>query len=225
MSNLMVRTFLGFAFLMIVLALVLFGAAGTLDFWQGWVYLADFALCTVLITLYLIKNDQELLEGRVQAGVVAETQRSQQIIQSLASLFFLALFIVPGLDHRYGWSSVPPLLSWIADGFVGLGFYAVFRVFRENSYARGTVEVSAGQTVISTGPYSVVRHPMYAGAGVLVLFTSIALGSWFGLPFAILLMLVIAARLLDEEKLLATNLNGYEAYRQQVRCRLIPFVW
>lgn len=225
MSNLLVRTFLGFAFLMAVLGLILFGTAGTTDFWQAWVYLADFALCTILITLYLIKNDQELLAGRVQAGPTAETQRNQQIIQSLASLFFLAMIVVPGLDHRYGWSNVPPLLSWIGDAFVALGFYAVFRVFRENSYTRATIEVSAEQKVISTGPYSLVRHPMYAGAGILVIFTSIALGSWWGVPFAIALMLVIVLRLLDEEKFLVANLSGYEAYRQKVRYRLIPGVW
>src|SRR5215470_1191828 len=123
MSSLIVRTILGFAFLMLVLALILFGTAGTLDFWQAWVYLADFALCTILITLYLVQNDRELLAGRVKAGVVAETQRSQQIIQSLASLFFIALFVIPGLDHRYGWSHIPPVLSLIADALVALGFY------------------------------------------------------------------------------------------------------
>jgi protein-S-isoprenylcysteine O-methyltransferase Ste14 len=175
--------------------------------------------------VYLAKNDRELLEGRVKAGVVAETRKSQQIIQSLASLLFLAIFILPGLDRRNGWSNVPSILSLIADGLVALGFYAVFRVFRENSYARGTVEVSEHQKVISTGPYAIVRHPMYAGAGILVIFTSIALGSWLGVPFAIALMLTIVVRLLDEEKFLAANLNGYEQYRQTVRYRLIPFVW
>src|SRR5215510_6345993 len=138
MDNLLIRTFLGFAFLMIVLALALFIPAGSLAYWRAWVYLADFALCTTLITVYLIKNDRELLAGRVQAGPVAETQKNQQIIQSLASLFFIALFIVPGLDYRNGWSHVPPILSLIADLFVGLGFGIVFLVFRENSYTRAT---------------------------------------------------------------------------------------
>jgi protein-S-isoprenylcysteine O-methyltransferase Ste14 len=124
----------------------------------------------------LIKNDRELLAGRVQAGPVAETQRSQQFIQGLASLFFIGLFIVPGLDFRFGWSHVPPILSLIADGYVALGFYFVFLVFKENSFTRATIEVSAGQQVITSGPYSVVRHPMYAGASVLLTFTSVALG-------------------------------------------------
>ena len=225
MGNLIVKTILGFAFLMLVLALALFISAGSLSFWQAWVYLADFAVCTILITAYLIKYDQELLAGRVKAGPVAETQRTQQIIQSLASLFFIGLFIVPGLDFRFHWSNVPPVLSLLADGFVALGFFVVFLVFRENSYTRATIEVSAGQKVITSGPYSMVRHPMYAGASVLIIFTPIALGSWVAVPFAIPLILVVVARLLDEERFLLANLSGYEEYHQKVRYRLIPFIW
>lgn len=225
MNNLIVKTILGFAFLMVVLAIALFVPAGSISFWQAWVYLAVFAGCTILITLYLIKNDRELLAGRVQAGPVAETQRSQQIIQSLASLFFLGLFIVPGLDYRFGWSNVPPVVSLIADGFVILGFYIVFLVFRENSYTRGTIAVSAEQKVVSTGPYSLVRHPMYAGAFLLLIFTGVALGSWVAVPFAIPLILVIVVRLLDEEKFLQANLSGYKAYLTKVRYRLVPYLW
>ncbi len=197
MGNLIVRTILGFAFLMLVLALALFVPAGSLRFWQAQVYLADFAVCTILITAYLIKYDRELLAGRVKAGPVAETQRAQQIIQSLASLLFIGLFIISGLDFRFGWSNVLPILSLIADGFVALGFFIVFLAFRENSYSRATIDVSAEQRVITSGPYRVVRHPLYAGASVLIFFTPIALGSWAAVPFAISLILVVVARLLD----------------------------
>lgn len=225
MDNLIRKTILGFAFLMLVLAVALFLPAGSLRYWQAWVYLAVFALCTILITAYLVKNDRELLAGRVQAGPVAETQKSQQIIQSLASLFFLGLFIVPGLDFRFGWSNMPPAISLIADGIVALGFYFVFLVFRENSYTRATIDVSAGQKVIDTGPYAIVRHPMYAGAMLLVAFTPIALGSWVAVPCVIPLILVIAARLLDEEKFLKANLSGYEEYCRKVHYHLVPFIW
>ncbi len=225
MGKLMVRTFLGFAFLMVVMALALFLPAGSLAFWQGWLYLADFGLCTILITAYLIKYDQTLLAGRVQAGPVAETQKSQQVIQSLAALFFIALFIVPGFDFHYGWSHVPPLVSWIAAGFVALGFYIVFRVFKENSYTRGTIEVSAEQEVITTGPYHVVRHPMYAGAFILLIFTPLVLGSWVALPLVIPLIGVIVARLLDEERFLLAHLSGYDDYYRKVPYRLIPSIW
>jgi protein-S-isoprenylcysteine O-methyltransferase Ste14 len=225
MDNLIVKTILGFMFLMLVLGLALFLSAGSLNFWQAWVYLAVFAACTILITLYLIKKDRELLAGRVQVGPIAETQRTQQIIQSLASLFFIGIFIVPGLDFRFGWSNVPPLMSLISDGFVAIGFYIVFLVFRENSYTRATIEVSAEQNVITSGPYAVVRHPMYAGAMLLLIFTPIALGSWAGVPISILLILIIVARLLDEERFLKANLSGYEEYCQKVRYRLLPLLW
>jgi protein-S-isoprenylcysteine O-methyltransferase Ste14 len=225
MTNLLLRTFLGFAFLMLVLALVLFVSAGSISYWQAWVYLAVFAVCTILITVYLIRNDRELLAGRVQAGPAAETQRTQQIIQGFASLFFIGVFIVAGLDYRFGWSSVPTLLSLMADAFVALGFFFVFLVFRENTYTRATIKVSAEQKVVTTGPYSVVRHPMYAGAFVLLIATPIALGSRVALPFVIPLILVIVARLLDEEKFLNANLSGYADYCQKVRYHLVPFIW
>jgi protein-S-isoprenylcysteine O-methyltransferase Ste14 len=225
MDNLIVKTILGFAFLMLVLAIALFLPAGSLSFWQAWVYLAVFAGCTTGITAYLVKNDRELLAGRVQAGPVAESQRTQQIIQGLANLFFIGLFIVPGLDFRFGWSHVPPVISLIADGIVALGFYLVFLVFRENSYTRGTIEVSTGQKVITTGPYAIVRHPMYAGAMLLIIFTPVALGSWVAVPFSIPLILVICARLLDEERFLRANLKGYDEYCQKVRYHLVPLIW
>ena len=225
MSNLIVKTIAGFAFLMLVLALALFIPAGSLSFWQAWVYLAVWAVCVILITGYLIKNDQALLAGRVQAGPVAETQKSQKIIQSLASVCFIGLFIVPGLDFRFGWSNVSPLVSLIADGFVALGFFIVFLTFRENSYTRATIEVSSEQKVVTTGPYRMVRHPMYAGALLLLIVTPLALGSWVAVPFSLPLILVIVVRLLDEEKFLAKNLTGYPEYCQKVRYHLVPYAW
>lgn len=225
MNSLIVKAILGFLFLVLILALALFLSAGTLSYWQAWVYLAVFSICVILITLYLARYDQRLLASRVQAGPTAETQKSQQIIQSFASQFFIALFIVPGLDRRFHWSTVPQVVSLIADGLVALSLYIVFLVFRENTYTSATIEVAEKQKVISSGPYSHIRHPMYAGAFLLLLTTPIALGSWYGVLFALPVMLVIVVRLLEEEKFLATNLNGYEQYRQKVRYRLIPFVW
>ncbi len=210
---------------MLVLAVALFLPAGSLSFWQAWVYLAVFASCTVLITAYLIRYDRELLARRVRGGPTAETQKSQQVIQSLASLFFIALFIVPGLDYRFSWSDMPPAISLVSDGFVALGFYIVFLVFRENSYTSATIEVSDEQKVISSGPYGVVRHPMYAGAFLLLLFTPLALGSWVAVPLPIPLILVIVTRLLDEEKFLSSNLSGYDVYRLKVPYRLVPYIW
>lgn len=225
MSNLIGKAIAGLVFLVVVLALAIFVPAGTVQFWQGWLYLATFAVCTILITIYLARYDRELLAGRVKAGATAEPTRAQQVIQGIAALCFILIFVTAGLDYRFGWSSIAPIWSVIGDIVVAVGFGIVFLVFRENSYTRGTIEVSAGQTVVSSGPYAVVRHPMYGGAGILVLATPIALGSWVALVFSVLLMLAIAVRLQDEEKLLAGELSGYTEYRQKVRYRLIPGIW
>lgn len=225
MKKLIGKSLLGLAFLVMVLGLALFLSAGSLGFWQAWVFLSVWMICVTLITVYLMRNDQKLLASRISVGPVAETQKSQQVIQSFASLFFIGLFIVPGLDFRYHWSTVAPVLSLIANVFVALGFYIVFLVFKENSFTSATIEVAEEQQVITSGPYSVVRHPMYAGASLLLIFSPIALGSWIALPFPLPLILVIVVRLLDEEKFLSKNLSGYEAYREKVHYRLIPFIW
>lgn len=225
MSSLIIKSFLGLAFLLLVLALALFIPAGTLSFWLAWVYLAVFGVCVLLITAYLVRYDQSLLASRVKAGPVAETQKTQQVIQGLASLFFIGLYIVAGLDYRFGWSYLPLALSLAAEGFVALGFFIVFLVFRENTFTGAIIEVADEQKVISSGPYGVVRHPMYAGAFLLLIFTPLALGSWVALPFILPLILTIIVRLLEEEKFLSANLSGYAAYRQKVGYRLIPFIW
>ena len=225
MSSLIIKSFLGLAFLLLVLALALFIPAGTLSFWLAWVYLAVFGVCVLLITAYLVRYDQSLLASRVKAGPVAETQKTQQVIQGLASLFFIGLYIVAGLDYRFGWSYLPLALSLAAEGFVALGFFIVFLVSRENTFTSAIIEVADEQKVISSGPYGVVRHPMYAGAFLLLIFTPLALGSWVALPFILPLILTIIVRLLEEEKFLSANLSGYAAYRQKVGYRLIPFIW
>ncbi len=225
MNNLILKSILGLLFLVMCLALALFLPAGTLLFWQAWAFLAVWTVCVVLITLYLARFDPRLLASRVRAGPVAETQKSQQVIQSFAGLFFIGLFVVAGLDHRFHWSTVPAVVSVIADAFVALGFFVVFQVFRENSFTSAIIEVADQQQVISTGPYAVVRHPMYAGALLLLVFAAVALGSWVAVPFALPLILVIALRLQEEEKFLRANLSGYEDYRRKVPYRLVPFIW
>lgn len=225
MIGLILRSITGLLFLVLVLALALFACAGTLAFWQAWVYLAVFSVCVVLITLYLVVKDRRLLESRLNVGPAAETRRSQQVIQAFANLFFLGLFIVPGLDRRFGWSHMPAALSFLSDALVALSLFFVFLVFRENTYTSAIIEIADQQRVISTGPYSLVRHPMYSSAMLLLVFTPLALGSWVGLPFAIPVIAVIVTRLLDEEKFLASRLPGYDDYRRKVPHRLVPWIW
>ncbi len=225
MQKLILQSIAGLLFLILVLAAALFLSAGTFAYWQAWVFLGVFFVSVLAITLYLMKNDPHLLESRVVAGPVAERQRMQSLIQSVASLAFLAMFILPGLDRRFDWSSVPALVVALGDLLVALGLLIVFFVFRENTYTSAIIEVGAEQQLVSTGPYAVVRHPMYSGALIMLLGVPLALASWWDLLAFIPITLVIIWRLLDEEKFLAQNLAGYPEYQNKVRYRLIPRVW
>jgi len=184
-----------------------------------------FAVCTSAITAYLWLRDPRLLERRLNAGPTGEQRRSQQIIQTIASLAFVALYVVAGLDQRFGWSAVAAPISIIADVVVAAGLLVVFLVFRENTFTSATIEVASDQTVISTGPYACVRHPMYAGALLILLATPVGLGSWWGLLMVVPMVVVIVWRLLDEERYLAENLPGYSEYSASVPKRLLPRIW
>ena len=225
MNRLNIKAFAGMLQLLVVMAAIIFLPAWTLDYWQAWVLLAIFFASVLAITLYLMKNDPKLLERRANAGPGAEQEKTQKIIQSLAAIAFIAMFFVSTLDHRFGWSPVPPYGSLIGDVLVALGLYFVFLVFKENSFASGTIEVGAEQRVIATGPYALVRHPMYIGALIMLLGVPLALGSWWGLLTIIPMVLVLIARLLDEEKFLSKNLAGYSEYQGKVKSRLIPLIW
>lgn len=219
------KAFLGLVFLLVILWLGLFLPAWSLYFWQAWVFWLIFSISTIIITLYLVKKDIKLLENRTKAGPSAEKEKSQKIIQILASIFFIFLLIEPGLDHYYHGSNVPLYLVITGDVFVLLGFIIIFLVFKENSYASGIIETDREQKVITTGPYRIVRHPMYAGGLLLLFFSPIALGSYWALFFAFLLFVVIVFRLLYEEKFLIKNLPGYKEYCEKTRYRLIPLIW
>jgi len=225
MNQLNIRAFAGLLQLLIIMAATIFLPAWTLDYWQAWVLLAVFFGSVLAISLYLMKNDPKLLERRVNAGVGAEHERSQNIIQAFAALAFIAIFVVSALDHRFVWSTVPGYLTAFGNILVAFGFYFVFLVFKENSFASGTIEVGAEQRVIATGPYALVRHPMYIGALVMLAGVPFALGSLWGLLALIPMALLLVARLLDEEKFLAKNLAGYQAYQSKVKHRLIPLIW
>ena len=219
------KAFFGLLFLLVVLWFGLFLPAWSLYFWQAWVFWLIFSISTILVTLYLLKKDLKLLETRTKVGPTAEVEKSQKIIQIFASIFFISLILIPGFDHRYHWSNVPIVLVITGDIFVLLGFIIVFLVFKQNSYASGIIETDTEQKVITTGPYRIVRHPMYAGGLLLLLFAPLALGSYWALPFALLLFVVIVLRVLYEEKFLMQNLPGYEEYCKKTRHRLIPWIW
>jgi protein-S-isoprenylcysteine O-methyltransferase Ste14 len=135
------------------------------------------------------------------------------------------MFIIPSLDFRFGWSFVPTSISILGDAFVLLGLFIVFLVFKENSYTSAVIDIDKNQKVITTGPYHIVRHPMYSGAMIMLLGIPLALGSWWGLVACIPIFIVIVVRLLDEERFLISNLDGYKEYTHITHFHLIPYIW
>lgn len=225
MNSPIAKAWLGLSFLVAVMGLALFIPAGTLRYWQAWLYLALFSVSAGAITLYLVRYDRALLERRISAGPGAERERPQKIIQFLAQFAFLGVLLVPALDHRFAWSAVPAYGAIAGEVVTLLGLSIVFRVFRENTFASATIEMVKEQKVISTGPYAIVRHPMYSGALIMLIGTPIALGSWWGLLAVVPLAAAMIWRLDEEEKFLAKHLVGYADYRTNVRWRLVPGIF
>jgi len=225
MHFLHLRAFIGLVLLALVMVALIFGAAGTLHYWQGWAFLACYFGASLAITLYLARRDPALLARRMRGGPWAEKEPTQKVIMSLASAGFIALLVIPGLDHRFGWSNMPAAVAIAGLLLMLLGWVGIFRVFQENSFTSSTIELAADQRVISTGPYAIVRHPMYAAALLMLLGIPISLGSWWGVLVMIVLLPALIWRLLDEERFLSLNLPGYIAYQERVRYRLLPHVW
>ena len=225
MIGLNVKAWLANFFLALVVGVLIFATAGMVAYWQGWLFLAAFFGASAVIGVHLSEHDPALLRRRLAGGPLAEHEASQKIIMLFASLGFLSLLLVPALDHRFGWSSVPVPIVIAGDLLIVAGFAVVLRVFQENTFASARIEIAEQQRVITTGPYALVRHPMYAGAFLYLLGMPLALGSFWGLVALVPMMAVIVWRLLDEEALLARRLPGYVDYLRSVRWRLIPGIF
>lgn len=225
MNSLNAKALVSLAVLILIMAALIFIAAGSLSYWQAWLFLGVYFASSLLITLYLMAKDPRLLQRRMRGGPAAEKRPAQKIIMTLASVGFIGLLLVPALDHRFGWSHVPSPLSLFGNAIVALGFLGVLRVFKENTYTSTTIELAPDQRVIATGPYALVRHPMYAAALALLAGIPVALGSYVGLVIVVAISSTLIWRLLDEERYLAANLRGYRDYQHAVRYRLIPGVW
>jgi protein-S-isoprenylcysteine O-methyltransferase Ste14 len=225
MQNLGSRALRGFVVSVTVMSALIFLSAGSFDYWQAWTFLGVYISCNGLLAAYLWKNDRALFERRMRAGPFAEKERAQKVIVLLVIVGYVALFVVSAIDHRLGWSATLPLLAVAGDVIIVAAFYFELLVLRENSFAGSTINVAADQEVVSTGPYAVVRHPMYAGMLFLFVGIPLALGSYWGLAAFALMMPVLVWRLLGEEAYLEKNLPGYPEYQTRVRWRLIPGIF
>ncbi len=205
-----------------VVYLLLFLPAGTFDFWQVYVYFGVILTLALGAMAYFLKHDPELLERRLRTREKQGTQ--QAVVFSLLIVVLLGI-VMPGLDRRFGWSEVPTVVVLLADAVVAASYLFTALVMKTNSYASRIVEVEEDQRLVRTGPYAVVRHPMYASAAVMFFATPIALGSWWGLlPMAVVPMILVP-RILNEEKVLRGGLEGYNDYCDEVRWRILPLVW
>ena len=217
-SRLALRFLIGF----VVFGAFLFIPAGSLRFWQGWTYLTVWFVLTVPTFVYFCKHDPQLVERRLQRK---EKIREQRIIMRFSFLAAAMSYLLPGLDHRFGWSHPALWLTILAQVLVFASYLLMYWVIKVNRFAAATIQVEPGQKVISSGPYSIVRHPMYLGASLMFLFTPLALGSYWALSAFVLFIPVIVLRLLNEEKVLCRELPGYSEYCLRTRFRLLPFCW
>lgn len=216
-----VSAVVGFA----VFAVLVFAPAGTFDYWRGWAFIAVFAVVTMVPSIYLAVNDPAALRRRMQAGPTAETRPVQKFASAMAFALLAVMIVAAALDYRLGWSSVPDGVSVLGDVLVAIGLGIAMLVVIQNSYAAANVKVEAGQAVVSTGLYGLVRHPMYVGNVIMMIGIPPALGSYWALVLVIPGLALLAVRIVDEEKLLRAELDGYDQYTREVRYRLLPYVW
>jgi protein-S-isoprenylcysteine O-methyltransferase Ste14 len=205
-----------------VLAGMLFLSAGTTAYWEAWLYLATLFLPVIFVAVHFLNHAPDLLERRMR---MREKESPQKLIIVISYVAFTAAFVLPGLDHRHGWSGMPAAASIAADLFVLLGYAFTIRVLYENRYASRIIEVTDTQKVIDSGPYAVVRHPMYLGVLVMYLCSPLALGSLWALLPMMMMPPLLVARIRNEEALLLKELEGYADYTRRVRYRLLPGIW
>lgn len=214
------KAFLVPIIILIILGGVLFVPAGSLQFWEAWIFWTGFAVLTLFITVYFLKKNPELLARRMQYKEKKTTKKPPTFLK----LYFLC-YIIPGLDFRFHWSNVPAWLIIAANVLVFCGYIFIILVFKENTYASTIIQVEKEQHVITTGPYATVRHPMYLGLVVMMLFTPLALGSYWAIIPALLSIPINVIRIKSEEEVLLQDLKGYREYCSKTRYRLIPLIW
>jgi protein-S-isoprenylcysteine O-methyltransferase Ste14 len=210
---------------LVFFAVLLFVPAGTVGYWQAWVFIAVFLLATLVPSIYLAVYDPAALQRRMRAGPTAETRTVQKIAITCTVVMVVAVLVVSALDHRFGWSQVPTAMVVVGDVLVAVGLGISQLVVIQNSWAAATIVVEVDQKLVSTGLYGLVRHPMYFGALIMMIGTPLALDSYWALLGVLPALLVLGLRISDEESMLEQELDGYREYRDKVQYRLVPYVW
>lgn len=206
----------------LVMGCIFFVPAGTIGYWEAWMYMGVIVIPAVSVITYFLRKDPQVIERRMRAK---EKETAQKKIMAFASILFVLIYMIPGFDKRYGWSSVPLGLILASDFIILLGYMLFIIVLKTNRYASRIIEVEPGQKIITTGPYAVVRHPMYVGALLIYVFGPLALGSYWAMIASVSLIVVMVIRILNEETVLTKELEGYAEYSRSVRYRLIPGIW
>lgn len=209
----------------IVFGSMLFLAAGTFDYWQGWVFLIVFALSSWIPSIYLLRTNPAAVQRRMRGGPAAETRKVQKFVMGGLWFSLAGAIVVSGLDRRFGWSHVPTAICVLGDVLVAIGLGVAMLALIQNSYAAATIRVEADQTLAARGLYRLVRHPMYTGNVIMIVGIPLALGSYWGLVFVVTGLLALTSRIRDEERLLREELAGYREYTDEVRYRLVPLLW
>lgn len=207
---------------LLIVGMLIFLPAGSIKFWNGWLFLGGLFIPMFCILVYLLVKDPDLLARRLKAKEKENVQKKYVILSSIASF---VTFIIPGLDFRFNWSDVPVPVVLMSTVLMVSGYLMFFIVMRQNTYASRVIEIQDEQKLIDTGLYSLVRHPMYLAATILYGFAPLVLGSFYALiPMAFVPVLLVI-RIGNEEKVLTNGLKGYDEYVKKVKFRLLPYIW
>lgn len=218
----MLRMFLTSTLGLAAYGALMFVPAGTFDYWQAWMVLAVTVGSAWIMSIYFLRTDPTVLQRR---QLTPESRPLQKVLIGIAIACFIAMIVVSSLDNRFGWSEVPTVICLIGAAVLAAGLNGITMVLVQNRHAAMTIRVEDGQPLVATGLYGMVRHPMYTCNAFVMLGGPVALGSYWGLVFAVPVILVFALRIRDEEKLLTAELDGYRQYMQRVPRRLVPGVW
>jgi protein-S-isoprenylcysteine O-methyltransferase Ste14 len=214
------KTFIVPLILITIMWIILFIPAGTIKFWEAWILWLGFSLITVFIGVYFAKKNPEFLARRTKVQEKGTSRKTPVYFK----LYYLG-FILPGVDFRFHWSNIPVWLVIVSNILVFGAYIFIFFVFKENTYASTVIQVENEQHIITTGPYSIIRHPMYLGMVIMSLFMPLALGSYYSLIPMLFIISITLLRIKNEEEILLRELNGYKDYCLKTPYRLIPFIW